>query len=133
MIERLAVALILLVVGYLVYRAYTGAQLARPVEADSLLRGRMPGIPAVLYFTTPTCIPCRTIQMPALTRLHDELGVQVLRVDATEQPEDADRWGVFSAPTTFIIDGKGKTHAVNHGVADFEKLKHQINQLRNAH
>ncbi|MBL8130751.1 MAG: thioredoxin family protein [Anaerolineae bacterium] len=130
MIERLLIAFALLIVGYAVYQLYVRAQLARPAQGDPLLAGVPNGVPIILYFTTPMCIPCRTVQLPALNRLQQEVPVSVVRVDATEQPEAADRWGVISAPTTFIIDSAGKTHAVNHGVADFEKLKRQLSSLR---
>jgi thiol-disulfide isomerase/thioredoxin len=69
------------------------------------------GIPAILYFTTPTCAPCKTLQRPALTRLKDRLGdgLQVIEVDASARPDLADYWGVLSVPTTFIIDRRAST------------------------
>jgi hypothetical protein len=33
-----------------------------------------PGAPGLLYFTTQTCAPCKTIQRPAIQRLHERLG-----------------------------------------------------------
>jgi thiol-disulfide isomerase/thioredoxin len=125
MIERLALALILMLVGLVAYRLWTVRQ-KRAAPSDPLLSSLQPGIPAVVYFTTPNCLPCKTVQAPALARLETDLGVQVVRVDATEQPETAARWGVLTAPTTFIIDGRGQTSAVNNGVADFHTLKRQI-------
>lgn len=131
MVERVVFSLALLIVGVLVYRGFTRYQL-RHVAAgqvtDPVLQGLKPGIPAVVYFTTPMCIPCRTQQQPALARLQSELGdaVQIIKIDATENPDIADRWGVFSAPTTFILDGNGQPHDVNHGVADAGKLKRQL-------
>ena len=85
------------------------------------------GKPTIVYFTTPFCMPCKTQQQPALTQLRSELDhVQVVQIDATEQPDVADRWGVFSAPTTFILDTLGQPREVNHGVADVHKLRRQI-------
>ncbi|MBK8021697.1 MAG: thioredoxin family protein [Chloroflexi bacterium] len=126
MIERLLIAFVLLVVGFVVYRLYVRRQLARPLQSDPLLADAPTGVPVILYFTTPMCIPCKTVQLPALNRVLQETQVSVIRVDATEQPDAADRWGVFCAPTTFVIDPHGKTHAVNHGVADFDKLMRQL-------
>jgi len=133
MLERLVIAVVLLVLGVVAYRVLTRCQIRRGVQAlanaDPLLNGLRPGVPTVLYFTTPMCIPCKTQQQPTLERLQTELGpngIQVIRVDATEQPEAADRWGVFCAPTTFILDGYGQPCEVNHGVADANKLKRQI-------
>ncbi len=131
MIERAIVAIVLLVVGTLIYRLMIARQMRRTTAiaaADPLLNGRRLGVPAIVYFTTPTCVPCRTQQTPALSRLQEALGerVQVIRVDATEDPAAADRWGVLTAPTTFVLDGSGRTLAVNHGVADFDKLIGQL-------
>ena len=82
----------------------------------------------MLYFTTPTCAPCKYAQRPALSKLQTQLGeaVQVIQVDATEDPDAATRWGVQTVPTTYILDGAGKPLHVNHGVADVNKLTTQV-------
>ena len=131
MIERLVFALALLAVGLFAYRFVIAQQIKRAtalVPSDPLLQGIRQGVPTILYFTTPTCAPCKTQQVPALERLRDELGeaVQIVQVDATEQPDAATRWGVLSVPTTFVIDERGTTIAVNHGVAPTEKLREQL-------
>lgn len=137
MIERLVITALLITIGVLAWRWYTGRQLKRATAAgitDPLLRELRPGIATIVYFTTPMCIPCKTVQTPALKRVQDTLGesVQVIRIDATEQPEDADRWGVFSAPTTFVINAGGEAVAVNHGVADADTLLKQLGMLKTA-
>ena len=131
MIERLLITILLLAVGLIAYRLWIARQKQTAtalVAIDPLLTGMQPGVPVIVYFTTPTCIPCRTQQMPALERLRNEVTVQIVKVDATEDSAAADRWGVFSAPTTFVIDGRGVTRAVNHGVADFHTLKTQLQE-----
>lgn len=94
-----------------------------------------PGVPAILYFTTPECVPCKTMQRPALKRLQAQMGdgLQVIEVDATAHPQLADYWGVLSVPTTFIIDEQGQARRVNHGVASAEKLLSQVNQVSGQH
>jgi thioredoxin 1 len=89
------------------------------------------GVPAILYFTTPTCAPCRTVQRPALARLVEQKGeaVQVIEIDASAEPELANYWGVLSVPTTFIIDSKGRPRRVNHGIASSQKLGRQIDEV----
>ena len=95
------------------------------------LESIQPGVPAILYFTTPTCVPCRTVQRPALARLVERLGesVQVVEIDASAQPELANYWGVLSVPTTFIIDSRGRPRRINHGIASVEKLGGQIEEV----
>jgi thiol-disulfide isomerase/thioredoxin len=87
-----------------------------------------PGIPAILYFTTPDCVPCKTFQRPQLEKLQNHMGedLQVIEIDATERPDLANYWGVLSVPTTFIIDSKGEARGMNFGSADAERLYQQI-------
>jgi thiol-disulfide isomerase/thioredoxin len=89
------------------------------------------GKPIILYFTTPSCVPCKTVQKPAIVKIKEALGemLQVVEIDATEQPDLAQRWGVLSVPTTFVIDSRGQARYVNHGVARAEKLLKQLQGL----
>jgi len=135
MIIRFEVALALVVIGFLVYqglRRYHIRKTAATSSQDPILNDLIPGVPAIVYFTTPGCIPCVTQQQPALQRLQTQLGdgIQVLQIDASENYEVANRWGVFSAPTTFILDSLKQVRDVNYGVADTPKLLRQLNALR---
>ena len=87
--------------------------------------------PVLLYFTTPTCAPCKTIQRPAIQRVRELVGgrLEVVEIDAAAQPALASQWGVLSVPTTFIIDAHGQPRHVNHGVATAEKLLKQISEI----
>lgn len=131
MIERLLIALGvagLLAVAYVVFRRWEVWRAARIARSDPLLAALRPGVPAILYFTTPTCAPCRTQQRPALARLAADLGdaVQIIEVNAFEQANTAARWGVLSVPTTFILDDQGRPRQINHGVAGVDVLKRQL-------
>lgn len=135
MLERALIALLLVVGTVMVYRlviAWQRQQVNRIKAANDEARRQIKaGRPAIVYFTTPGCVPCRTQQQPALVQIAEDLGhdVQIIQVDATEHPESADRWGVLSAPTTFVIDATGKTRSVNHGVATADRLRQQLAQL----
>jgi len=87
-----------------------------------------PGAFVLVYFTTPSCVPCKTVQRPAIESLDRLLGkaLQVIEIDASQQPELASRWGVLSVPTTFVIDPRGEVRHINHGVARAERLLLQI-------
>lgn len=134
-LTRLLIALALIALGVGLYLAWNRWQVWR------LSRGRaasLPGletirlgVPAVLYFTTPDCVPCRTTQRPALERLKADLAddLQVVEIDATLRPSLADQWGVLSIPTTFIIDASGQPRRVNHGVTSAAKLKQQLDEV----
>ncbi len=82
----------------------------------------------IVYFSSPTCVPCRTIQRPALEAVLEimEGRVQVLEIDASKNPEIASRWGVLSAPTTYIVNPNSSIQHINHGVARIEKLLAQL-------
>jgi thioredoxin 1 len=136
-IYRLVIAFVLIALGLVLYQAWNRWQLGRlgrgNVQGLPGLEGWRSGVPAVLYFTTPDCVPCRTAQRPALERLKGELtdGVQVIEVDASAQTVVADHWGVLSVPTTFVLDRAGQPRHVNHGVASAEKLKRQLVDVEN--
>ena len=90
-----------------------------------------PNKPTIVYFTTPDCAPCKTVQRPALEKLISLLGekLYVIEIDATQQPEVAKTWGVMSVPTTFLLNSRGEARYVNNGVARVEKLMEQIQTL----
>ena len=90
-----------------------------------------PNKPVLVYFTTPDCVPCKTVQRPAIRRVSHLLGeeLEVVEIDATERPDLAKAWGVMSVPTTFVVDAHGEARYVNNGVARAEKLLEQIQAL----
>lgn len=132
MIERILVVIVLGLVGFGLYQLSTRHQLrkaARSGPVDPLLGDFKPGVPTIVYFTTPTCAPCRLQQTPTLQQLQAEVGpdsLRVIRVDATIDPQAAERWGVFSVPTTFVLDRDGKPRTVYNGVVDSKTLKQQL-------
>ncbi|MCS7173829.1 MAG: thioredoxin family protein [Armatimonadetes bacterium] len=83
--------------------------------------------PAVVAFTHPLCVPCRTQQLPALERLRAlRGGVRIEVVDVQRQPERARRYGVWTVPATAVVDASGRIVALNHGVADEHRLLGQL-------
>jgi len=128
---RITASLAIIAGGYLLYRLVGALSLRRARSGAAALPSAGRNIPVLLYFTTPTCAPCKTIQRPAIQRLQEQLGnrLLVIEVDASAQPEFASQWGVLSVPTTYLIDRGGQPRHVNHGVASAEKLMTQIQDI----
>jgi hypothetical protein len=128
-LARLLVAV--LIAGALVaaYRLVTAFVLSRSRRKARGLSMFTPGLPAVLFFTTPDCVTCKAAQRPALRAAQDRLEglFQLIEVDALDSPGLAREWSVLSVPTTYILDRDGRPLQVNHGYASTEKL---IAQLR---
>ncbi|WP_299026255.1 thioredoxin family protein [uncultured Thermanaerothrix sp.] len=130
-LTRLLWALLILGAGGMAFALINRWLLWRAGRSQTSPPGFRPGRPAILYFTTPECVPCKTLQRPALQRVRERLGeaLQIIEINAYEYPQLANQWGVFSIPTTFILDAKGHPHFVNRGVARAEQLLAQIAQV----
>ena len=83
--------------------------------------------PYILYFTGDSCSVCRTHQEPALARLGD---VRVDKVDAVAERTLADRFHVYTLPTTVVMAADGQPLHVNYGYAPAPKLQRQLAEAR---
>ena len=128
---RFALAVSIIVLGVFVYWMINQRLLVRASNNLFTLFKKLPNKPVIVYFTTPDCAPCKTVQRPAIDRVSNLLGekLEVVEIDATEHPDLAKTWGVLSVPTTFVIDQRGAARYVNNGVARAEKLLEQIQAL----
>ncbi len=133
LLVRLALAAIIIAAGLALYRLVSFLVVRRAQNKARSLEQLHPGKPAIVYFSTPDCAPCKTIQQPVLHKVQSRLGdrLQVIEVNAYEQPGLAKEWGVLSVPTTFIIDASGRARHVNHGVTPAEQLLKQLNNYLN--
>ncbi len=128
---RFAYALGIILLGLGAYWLLNQRLLSRAKNNLNSLLNPLPNKPVIVYFTTPDCAPCKTVQRPALDKLMTLLGekLHVVEIDATERPDLAKTWGVMSVPTTFLLNAKGEARYVNNGVARAEKLMEQIQTL----
>ena len=125
---RFGLAVAIIAVGLFAYWLFNQRLLGRAQNQALALVGTLPNKPMIVYFTTPDCAPCKTIQRPALNKVLTLMGdsVQVLEIDATQRPDLAKQWGVMSVPTTFLLDARGEARYVNNGVTRVEKLMEQL-------
>jgi len=128
---RFALAIGIIGLGTFAYWLINQHLLTRARNNVFTLFEKLPNKPVLVYFTTPDCAPCKTVQRPAIDRVSNLLGekLEVVEIDAYEQPDLAKTWGVMSVPTTFVIDERGEARYVNNGVARAEKLLEQIQTL----
>lgn len=128
---RFGLAIVIIGAGAFAYWLINQRLLMRARNNVFTLFSTLPNKPVLVYFTTPDCAPCRTVQRPAIKRVTNMLGerVEVVEIDATERPDLAKTWGVMSVPTTFVLDARGEPRYVNNGIARAEKLLEQIQTL----
>jgi thioredoxin-like negative regulator of GroEL len=126
MLERIVLVIALALIALLTYQGLLLLQRRRAARRslDRAATGRS----AVLVFTSPTCAPCKLQQLPIIDRVlvdwHDKIEVDV--IDVTERPEVAAQYGVWSLPTTIVLDANQHVIAINQGVAHEKKLREQI-------
>jgi thioredoxin 1 len=128
---RLFLAIGIIMVGVAAYWLINQRLLVRAKTNLFTLFKTLPKKPVLVYFTTPDCAPCRTVQRPAIEQVRNLLGekLHVIEIDAYERPDLARVWGVISVPTTFLLDARGEARYVNNGVARANKLMEQIQTL----
>lgn len=83
--------------------------------------------PYILYFTGEGCTVCHTHQEPALARLGS---VRIDKVDAIADRVLADRFHVYTLPTTVVMSPQGTALHVNYGYAPAPKLERQLADAR---
>ena len=81
----------------------------------------------VLAFTTADCVPCKTVQRPALEALEQQFPGRVVtdEIDALAAPALAWRFGILTVPSTVVIGPDGEVRAINHGTATADRLAEQ--------
>ncbi len=104
-----------------VYRSRRARRLAAGATASAA------GEPYILYFTGESCTVCRTHQEPALGRLGE---VRIDKVDAVAERSLADRFHVYTLPTTVVMAPDGHALHVNYGYAPTPKLARQLADAR---
>ena len=86
------------------------------------------GRAAVVTFSTPACVTCRTVQEPALQQVALGFGasLRLIHVDIGESPGAARAFKVLTAPSTAVFDVEGRLQHLNQGFASAELLQAQV-------
>ena len=69
----------------------------------------------VVDFYADWCGPCR-VMIPTLEEIHEETGIEIVKINIDESPNIASQYGIMSIPT-LIIFKSGIKIAVNVGAA----------------
>lgn len=131
MLERSLIFVAIITSAILFYRLAHWILLRRRAAQGLGFEGFEPGRPAILYFTAPGCMPCITIQKPALEAITEQYGesIQIFEFDAVAEPQMATKWGVLSVPTTFIIDSFGRPRKINNRTTTSDRLIAQLDKV----
>lgn len=94
---------------------------------DLLVRyGLSDGKAAILYLWGARCVPCVTLQEPALARVEAAVEVEVRKVEAVADGDLTRRFSILTVPSTVVIGVDRRIRAVNLGYADDTKLLEQL-------
>jgi thioredoxin-like negative regulator of GroEL len=125
MLDRLLLTGLLIVGGILLFWVLRGWHMRRAGAAHRAVA--VHGRPALLYFRSDSCAPCvaqwHYVQQ-VLTQFDGKVAVE--KIDADVEHEQAARYGIFTLPTTLIIDGAGIVRHINYGLTDARKLCEQL-------
>ena len=117
----LAGTVVLAAAGFELYRSRRAHRLSTGASGPRATE------PYIIYFTGDSCTVCKTHQEPALSRLGD---VRIDKVDAVADRTLADRFHVYTLPTTVVVAPDGRALHVNYGYAPAPKLERQLAEAR---
>lgn len=129
MLERLILSVIVILLTVVALLALRYLHMRRASGAMS--QGRdVPGRPTLLYFRSDSCGPCVT-QASYLRSLETAFAgrLAVRSIDADIERDTAKRYGVFTLPTTLIIDQGGEVKHINYGLTGTTKLTQQLENV----
>ena len=129
MIERFIISLLLILLSTGLIFAFRYGHMQRASKAASA-GSAGEGQPALLYFRSDRCAPCVT-QSKYLNVLQEEVGegLNIQRIDTDVDREKADKYGIFTLPTTLIINEQGEVKHINYGLAPTSKLAQQVESV----
>lgn len=130
MLERILISLVLIAFLVVAYRLFQARHRSRAEKAAGRQLFLANGQPSLLYFWSDDCAPCVT-QAKFLLQLPEQVReqVRVEKIDAEKESETAASYGVFTLPTTMLVDRQGSVRHVNYGLTDVRKLTGQLESI----
>ena len=126
MIERVLITSLLVLLGTTAYATFK----RRHVRVLGDLETAVTASPTILYFASESCAAC-----PSQARYLDQLvslwqdRLVIQKIDTEVEPETAAKYGVFTLPTTILIDQQGDVREINYGLTHTHKLTQQVASL----
>ena len=86
--------------------------------------------PTLLVFSSDRCAPCTTQEI-YLEKLEPDLqgNISVEKIDVDLDRELADQLGIFTLPTTVLVDRSGQVRHINYGLTSAVKLEQQLEKF----
>ncbi len=128
MVERLLLSLAIVLLGVAILAVLRGLHRRRASRQLAAAAGERR--PAILYFRSDHCAPCRA-QSHHLRQLQLDLDgrLAICEIDAERESELAARYGIVTLPTTLVTDGRGQVKHINYGLAASATLARQLENV----
>jgi thiol-disulfide isomerase/thioredoxin len=130
MIERLILTTILALLGLAAFTTVRYWHMRRASKVNQTNPAPVDQ-PTLLYFRSDSCAPCVTQAhyLQALERNY-EGQVTIQKVDADLEPDLASKYGIFTLPTTLIVDRSGEVRHINYGLTATKNLARQLEKVK---
>ncbi|MCA9974173.1 MAG: thioredoxin family protein [Chloroflexota bacterium] len=132
-IERVLLTGVFAILGILVFTVMRQTHVRRLNRAGQQGQAKETAVfgqPTLLYFRSDGCAVC-----PTQSRYLDQLAerwhgrITIRKIDADAEPETAVQFGIFTLPTTIVMDSKGTVRQINYGLTHPHKLAQQLEAL----
>jgi thiol-disulfide isomerase/thioredoxin len=129
MIERIIITGLVIAIMIAMWLVFRSLHIRKASKAMAMIRVTS-SRPSLLYFSSDHCAPCDT-QSRHLSQLKEECGrnFSIRHIDTDLDPETADRYGVFTVPTTLIVDQTGNVRYINYGLTASTRLARQLEKV----
>lgn len=102
---------------------------ARALGGLAAEHGALGARATLLQFSTEYCAPCRSTRRLLADLAAGRPGTAHVEIDLTDRPELARRLGILQTPTTFLLDGDGRSRARIGGAPRIADLTAELDAL----